>query len=46
MLSFNHNRRWLSVARAPSRDNPLTYTWEERLHGIMLGFALLAERKR
>jgi voltage-gated potassium channel len=36
------NRAWLGMAGVPPHDNPRAYVWERRLHGIMLGCALLA----
>ena len=30
------------MAGAPAHDNARAYVWETRLHGVMLGFALLA----
>jgi voltage-gated potassium channel len=36
------NRAWLGMAGVPAHDHPRAYVWEKRLHGIMLGVALLA----
>jgi voltage-gated potassium channel len=36
------NRSWLGMAGVPPHDQPGAYLWERRLHGIMLGVALLA----
>ncbi len=36
------NRTWLGMAGVPPHDHPAAYHWERRLHGVMLGFALLA----
>ena len=43
MLSgLRPNRAWLGMAGVPAHDNPRAYVWERRVHGIMLGVALLA----
>jgi hypothetical protein len=39
---FKLNRKWLGMVGVPPHDHPRAYTWEKRLHGVMLGFALLA----
>jgi voltage-gated potassium channel len=39
---FKLNRKWLGMAGVPPHDSPSAYLWERRLHGVMLGFALLA----
>jgi voltage-gated potassium channel len=39
---FKVNRKWLGMAGVPSHDEPRAYAWEKRLHGVMLGLALLA----
>jgi voltage-gated potassium channel len=39
---FKLNRKWLGMAGVPAHDNARAYAWEARLHGVMLGFALLA----
>jgi voltage-gated potassium channel len=36
------NRKWLGMAGVPAHDSARAYVWEKRLHGVMLGFALLA----
>jgi voltage-gated potassium channel len=36
------NRAWLGMAGVAPHDRPAAYIWERRLHGIMLGVALLA----
>ena len=39
---FKLNRKWLGMAGVPAHDHARAYVWENRLHGVMLGFALLA----
>jgi voltage-gated potassium channel len=39
---FKVNRKWLGMAGVPAHDEPRAYAWERRLHGVMLGLALLA----
>jgi voltage-gated potassium channel len=39
---FKLNRKWLGMAGVPPHDNARAYVWEKRLHGVMLGFALVA----
>jgi voltage-gated potassium channel len=39
---FKLNRKWLGMAGVPAHDKPRAYVWENRLHAVMLGFALLA----
>ena len=36
------DRRWFGMAGVPAHDSARAYWWERRLHGVMLGFALLA----
>lgn len=36
------NRSWVGMAGVPPQDSPRAYTWEKRLHGVMLGVAVLA----
>lgn len=36
------NRKWLGMGGVPPHDEARAYLWEQRLHGIMLGVALLA----
>lgn len=35
-------RKWFGMAGVPAHDSARAYWWERRLHGVMLGFALLA----
>jgi voltage-gated potassium channel len=35
-------RRWFGMAGVPPHDGARAYLWERRLHGVMLGFALLS----
>ena len=39
---FKLDRKWLGMAGVPAHDDARAYRWEKRLHGVMLGFALLA----
>jgi voltage-gated potassium channel len=36
------DRKWLGMSGVPADDRPLAYVLEQRLHAVMLGFALLA----
>jgi voltage-gated potassium channel len=36
------DRKWLGMAGVPAHDSARAYAWERRLHGVMLGFALLS----
>lgn len=40
--AFKLDRKWLGMAGVPPHDNARAYAWEQRLHGVMLGMALLA----
>jgi voltage-gated potassium channel len=42
LSALRPNRTWLGMAGVPPHDNAGAYAWERRLHGIMLGAALLA----
>jgi voltage-gated potassium channel len=35
-------RKWFGMAGVPPHDSARAYLWERRLHGVMLGFALLS----
>jgi len=40
--AFKLNRTWLGMGGVPLHDEARAYAWERRLHGVMLGAALLA----
>ena len=40
--AFKLNRTWLGMGGVPLHDEASAYAWERRLHGVMLGAALLA----
>ena len=40
--AFKLNRTWLGMGGVPLHDDARAYVWERRLHGVMLGAALLA----
>jgi voltage-gated potassium channel len=42
LAALRPNRTWLGMAGVPPHDRAQAYVWERRLHGIMLGAALLA----
>lgn len=35
-------RRWVGIGGVPPHDTPRAYLWERRLHGVMIGVAMLS----